>query len=527
MSSRRRQLAEGLLILLGLGSVLGLALQFAGFALLHYPDSDTLGAQVLAADWLAHPSAVRGWTFGPAPYLFPDYLVMTGLVAACGVERALALHAGFAWTALAVLLGLSLRAATQRLFPALLAGILATHLLLALQWLPEHARILWWMGAPLFHGGTVLSTLAVFALVAGALRDNRLGTMRGCLLGLLCLAAQLSDALFLFQAMLPVLAALWWARNREEGSQVWRPILGIFAGALLGAMALKALLEATHWMHFSKVVRYPPTPANVWRAASRFGADVFGLVGATVWGFGLLAAASLHSLRSRTSGGDSGDFLRRAMLASLLIAAPLPFAAGYYKDPQSLRYWMNWAVLPAGLLALGVLARGRATPGPGSRKILLAGAVLIFSLAGGQAWLRLDPSRLEIPTRPEGAALADFVAREASPRGLADFWLVNELNASLRGRLELRQLDRQGRARFWHNNAQAYLGSDGRTWPAYTFILTNTLDENALRESFGEPARREQVGRYTVWLYDPAGQERIRARLEPQVREELRARRLE
>ena len=65
--------------------------------------------------------------------------------------------------------------------------------------------------------------------------------------------------------------------------------------------------------------------------------------------------------------------------------------------------------------------------------------------------------------------------------------------------------------------------SDGTfSWPAYQYILTDRLDEQALT-SFPSAHRwpRKAAGHYRVWIYGEEGQRRIRALLEPAVREKL------
>lgn len=532
--SQAQRLGQCLVVLLGLASVFALALRLARQGALHYLDSDVLSLPALAADLLVEPASIRGWTFSPAPYFFPDLLTSCAVLAACGHGEALAVQVGLHWTCLALLMGLSLRPLVGRLFPALLAGLLLVHLLLALQVSLPQVRILYWIGVPGFHGGALLSGFVFVWLTAEAIRRGALSNGTRAFLILLGAAAVASDTLFLLQFLLPLLVAVYLhTRTSPPSDHLRRTFFWIAGSALALSFVGKALLGASGLLHFSTVARYPPTPANQWRAFSKFLADLGPILEAT-WVFLLLGLAAFTLVRaisqseceagpanSAEPSAEVRNFFLHFVRASVLLMLPLPFLAGYYKDPQSLRYWLNLAVLPGFLLAAGALwAWPRARAASALTALLGAAFLTHATLFLGS----LQRIQLALPVPSEVAALDVFLRREQLRHGLAEYWQVHRLNALLASGARLRQLGPDAQPRFWSNNASGYFDSDPtgqRRWPAYEFILTNALDEKALLAQFGEPAGRERIGPYSIWIYAPSGQERIRAVLEPQIRRRL------
>ena len=124
------------------------------------------------------------------------------------------------------------------------------------------------------------------------------------------------------------------------------------------------------------------------------------------------------------------------------------------------------------------------------------------------------------------AQLDEFIARQGLRHGLSDYWHAHEINTLTHSTVRLFALRPQANASFWNNNAfWFYEPAAGRLRvPEYSFIVTDGLDETALRRRFGEPTGQEQAGGLTIWLYSGPAAQRLTREVEAEVRIFLRGR---
>ena len=516
-----------LVVALGLAALGVLALDVSAYGLAHFLNSDFLTPYFFCTDLLAGEYPVKGWTLSASPYFVPDHLILCALFSSLG-------RTGFAYElftlvfypALFVLAGLCVRTVTGRTAPALVAGLLFGVGLLLFGAVPSHRLCLWWIGAPTCHGGVLLVGLAYLWILGEGLRRERLGRLPVglCVLGFVGLW---SDSLFLFQILLPASVALFLFRRRYPDFFRWQ------GGCALAALAVTQLFQplslAAGWFYIRKIIRVAPTPANQWHALGQFASDVPRLLRAD-WAFAALALAALVYAARRwrvpiSAGANGGvlNFFRVFCVASLCIMLPLPVLSCGWRDINNVRYLFNWLVLPGFLLTLELAANWRA-----SRHSLIGAAVVFTAvLVGGVVELRQQT--LAFPYPNDVKALDSFLQSRGLRYGLAQYWNAKNITALSHTGAELRQLRPDGTPFFWDNNVFAYYehtASGAFSWPAYQYILTDHLDEPALARAFGEPQAKENVGTQRVWIYDEEGQRRIRAALEPAVREKLGVRRL-
>ncbi len=521
--------------LLGLTALGISALDLSAYGLAHYLNSDFLTPYFFCSDLLSGRYPMSGWTLSASPYFVPDHLVLGGLLAGFGrTGLAYALYTLIFYPTLFVLAGFCVKTAVGRAGPAFVAALLFGNLLLALRFLPDHARCLWWIGAPTCHGGVLLLGFAyLWALGVGVRRGN-VGWLPA---SLFCLGfvGLLSDSLFLFQVVLPASVALFLGRRRHPEFVRWlRWQGGCGAAALLCTQLFKPLCQWAGWFYFSRIIRVAPTPTNQWHALGQFASDLPRLLQEN-WGFALVVLAAVALLWSRARRisdhtvahavhGGVLDFYRVFCVASLLIMLPLPILSCGWRDLNNVRYEFNWFVLPGFLLALEAAARWDAW-----RRWHLAGtaALLLVCLACAVNGLRQET--LGFPYPDDVAALDALLQRRGLKHGLAQYWDAKNVTALSHAGAELHQIRPNGEPFFWDNNVFGYYerGDDGKfSWPAYEYVLTDLLDEQAMARVYGQPQEKESAGRFQVWIYGEEGQRRIREALEPAVREKLGPKRL-
>ncbi len=521
---------------LGVLAVGASSLDLSAYGLVRYLNSDFLTPYFFCSDLLSGQYPLKGWTLSASPYFVPDHLVLGSLFAGLGPSGpAYALFTPVFYLGISVLAGFCVKTAVGRTGPGLVAGLLFGNGLLALRALPGHARCLWWIGAPTCHGGVLLLGFAYLWTLGAGLRRGAVGRLPT---GLFCLGflGLLSDSLFLFQVLLPAGVALFLCRRRHPAFTRWlRWQGGCGAAALLCAQVFKPACKLADWFYFSRIIRVAPTPANQWHALGQFVSDV-PLLLRDDWGFALLAVAAAGTLffswRNRRDGPASADephggvldFYRVFCVASLAIMLPLPILSCGWKDANNVRYLLNWLVLPGFLLTLEAAAKWTAPHGGPSRRWTLAGSAAVFAVCLGISAGNLRDATLRFPYPDDVAALDALLQRRGLRYGLAQYWDAKNVTALSHAGAELRQIRANGEPYFWDNNAFGYYQRDADgtfSWPDYRYILTDLLDEPAVTRAFGEPQAKESAGRYRVWIYGEEGAQRIRAGLEPKVREKL------
>ncbi len=492
--------------------------------------ADYIYPQLFAEDVLAGWYPLSGWTLSSAPYFFPDMAVAIALRALGGVGTMLPAYVVFTYLALAVLAGWSLARATNTGWTAWLAGVALVNALLLWQPVSDHAHYLWLLGTVGFHGGAILLGLASFALWSGP-EGTALSRRRSIVAAAVLFLGAVSDTLFLTQAALPLGVGLL-----AQAGWNWGGIrVRAYAKSLLLALGLVAAVRLAlalgGWFSFSKVVRYAPTPAAVTRATSDFLRDLFATLVPGAWGLVAVAAVALvgvglMSWRERLHRHPMASGPKTALgfaLSGLAATILLPLLTAYWRDANHVRYMLPWLVYPGWLALAWVVPKiGR---WEGDRRMLAAtGLIWIGLMVAAATPIRL--SALSWPYPERQAQLDEFITRHDLRHGLSDYWHAHEINTLTRTPLRLFALRPQANASFWNNNAfWLYESEGGRlTLPDYSFIITDGLDENALRRRFGEPTGQERAGGMTIWLYSGEAPRRISRQLDAEVRQSLRGR---
>ena len=494
--------------------------------------ADYIYPQLFAEDVLAGRYPLSGWTLSSAPYFFPDMAGAILLRVLCGPGTVLPAYLVFTYLSLAVLAGWSLQRATNTGWVAWLGGVVLVNLLLAWQPVADHAHYLWLLGTVGFHGGAILLGLASFALWVGP-DENGLARGRWLVAFAVLFLGILSDTLFLTQAALPLGVGLW----AQAGWNWRRPRVLTYARALLGALALVAIvriaLAVAGWFNFSKVVRYAPTPSAITGATTNFVRDVLRTIAPGAWGLLALAAGALvlagvcwwrEHRQPRPLAPGMTPALAFALIG-LATTTILPLVTAYWRDENHVRYMLPWLVFPGWLALVWLLPK--VTSWAGDRRGLAVLGVIWAGLALG-AVPQIRAAALRWPYAERQAQLDEFLVSHGLHYGLSDYWHAHEINTLTHAPVFLFALRPQAGASFWNNNAfwfyESRSGGQRLVVPEYTFIITDGLDEAALRRRFGEPVGQERAGGLTIWLYAGQDTRRLTRQLEPEVRDFLRGR---
>ena len=491
--------------------------------------ADYIYPQLFAEDVFAGRYPLAGWTMSSAPYFFPDMTVAIILRALGGAGTVLPAYVVFSYLTLAVVAGWSLQRATGAGWAAWLGGVALVNALLVWQPVTDHAHYLWLLGTVGFHGGAVLLGLASFALWAGPAETGPSRRRRAVALAILFLGA-FSDSLFLTQAALPLGLGLW-ARAGWNGRD---PRLRTYALTLALALGLVALVRIAlawgGWFRFSKVVRYAPVPSVIGRATASFLHDLWVTLipgAAALPVLALVALLVVGLLWWRERRRQPRPAVRQPAtvfaLAGLAATTLLPLLTGYWRDANHARYILPWLVLPGWLAMVWLLPRIKSWA-EDWRPLAAMGLIWLGLIATALPQIR--PAALGWPYPERQAELDAFLAGRGLTHGLSDYWHAHEINTLTHGPVRLFALRPQGNVSFWSNNAYWFYDSHaGRlSVPAYTFIITDGLDEAALLQRFGEPAGQERVGGMTIWLYAGPAAHALTDQIEPEVRAFLRGR---
>jgi len=514
----------------------------------HFPEqvnSDDLYPYVFSQDLLHHASSVPGWTLSSAPYYFPDFTLLTLVIAATGWAGAsIPTYAVFSALLLALAAGWLLKAIEPARDGAWLRGLLAVNAIVALGFLPFLDRWIWWQLAPGFHGGAVIVTVAAAALAAMEINRGPSGVRWVALTFLLGLGMA-SDSFVILEAVVPLTAALIWStKDRADFVTPVRRFLGAVAVSFALLLLTKLYLAWRQIFFTARVFRYSPTPLRILTTMGAWWHDLWGerllmtiwivaglfLVGLWWWG------VERQSLRQKNVAKEKLErirFLGTWTLSSAVLVVGALWFMGYWHDISNARYLVPLQTFPWIAAAAWVrMPKRRLGPKAQAGALAVLGAVLVsFAIWAGSSVRR---ERLVFPYPADVATLDDFCRDRHLTRGLSDYWTLHYFNTLGREGARLSALRATANstypasvASFWNNNVYGFLDHDdvAQKWsrPNYTFIVVNRLDEPSLRARYGNPREVVQAGPWKIWiLADPAA---ATSRVLEDVRQRLRGRR--
>lgn len=469
----------------------------------HLVHSDALYLPVLFEDVFRRGSSFSDWYLTPAPYFFPDMLIYLAAWLAGGDAFRQTLLFALLQTALAggALYFLARRAlARDRMLAAATVAIL-------LIWLGLHA------GDPfvrLFssahHYGAFLVAIVMAALWLGldAGRGPLPGRPAAAAIAVLAWLTALSDALFLVQAVLPLLAAALLCRHgAPRATAPRRAFLLLLAPALLGMLSYK-LVVAHPTRHGSRLglSRLPDNLAELGRiCATLFGERPL-LAAALLLALGLGAACMLAGLRQRPLSFLPRPLQLLAAFATLSCAATVAvmlLSTNWLPVARYLISALSWPLV-AGVFALAHLA------GPRFRYVGLALCLVFAAWLATDAWKVRDARSAQDYYYPEQIACLDRALADAGARhGIAQYWDAKRLQGLSRLPLSVAQYTNQLEPMKWITSERFFR-------PDYEFAIIADREAEEFRlprarlaELNGEPARTITCGDRTLLLYGKGG----------------------
>jgi len=500
-------------IWLALGLVLAagfLALSLACNEFQSQINSDLLWPHIFLHDLFDPLHPVSGWTFGSATFWFPDYAILLPLNWLCGnsgLEYPLYTVAIYLITGTTMAWALAATGVERR--KAFIATFLGLDVVLMTQFIPGHAGWLWLLGIPCDHGTSVSMGFTLMALVLGAVRTGNWSRWRSITFLILLTLGLASNTLILVHWLAPIGLALAWVAWRDKNL---RPVAnGLFwraAVALALAVSQRLAFSLAQTFFFSKLLQYPPTPTYIWESFSHFVKNfIAGGVFADHWLLWIIGAvgiiATADGLRPARSTNPVQRVALLAGLLSLLAAWAAPIATVYWVNPTSIRYLLNWLLLPVWLLAL------RACGNMVVERWMPKLSVLAIVLGIALSLTRIDTEKMFFSRPPENEALLDFCERHDLHEGLADFWHTHLLTVEWRfGGPRLDNIANDFVPCFWCNNAFDYFpptkDGHGLAKPAPQFIIVDGLDLQHVLPYFTlGTVQITHVGPYTIALLTP------------------------
>jgi len=467
----------------------------------HLVHSDALYLPVLFEDVLRRGGSLGDWFLTPAPYFFPDFpLYLLAWLGGAGV---------FAQTTLFALLqsvfmaGALLLLARQALTGARVAASAALAILFV--WLGLHAddpfvRLF----SSAHHYGAFICALLLAALWLGldAGQDGKRGRIAAGVLVALVYLTTLSDALFLVQAVMPLLAAaLLCRRGAAPATAPRRAALLLFVPALVGMLSYRFLVA--HPTRYKSRLGLSHLQANL---------DEFGKILATLFGARPLLAAALLlpllaglacilvRLRRDEAFGLPRPLQLLLMFATLSCAATAATMLLSTTVQPVPRYLIAALSLPlvAGVFALAwVLGRH-------FRHAALGLALVFSGLLVLDAWRVRDQHAAHQYFYPEQVACIDRALDTAGARhGIAQYWDAKHIQGLSRHRLTLAQYTGELAPMEWITSQRFFAGGYDFAIIADQAPPEFRLPRAPLVAANGEPVRSVTCGDLSLLLFGP------------------------
>ena len=463
-------------------------------------NSDLVHPFLLLQDLLKDPTALLSWHLSPAIYAFPDWPI-AGLLVAVGVPNvALPLvYGGFVLAAYGFLIGWMLVGMQTARPPE---GSLWGCLLIAGLFTASNASpiglggtYLSFIATPYIHSGAILSGLLLIPLLtevvhgAGA-SQQRASVAIAALLPLACY----SDLVFVPWFAAPVCSAMLVAPTLMPQRQKLRLISALAAVSLLAA-ALDHLRPSRLSADLDR---------NLWKGVVVWRDLLLQSFQGGQWQIWLpicltlvMAGRGLWLLaRQRPAAASRSHSVELALIFATVGSLVLPFVAGAMVHESTLRYSLPVMFLPWVWLLL--IASRFNTP-ERRQGVLAAGVALALGC------LPLLPKVNQAVTRIDATAkLRKTLDAHRLRAGYGDYWTAKPAMFETDRRVHCIPLLIDGTPDTRNYNSRWFTErSDGSGAIEPTFVVTSRLDQEKLRELFGEPDavvtfKKDQF----VWIYD-------------------------
>jgi len=461
----------------------------------HLVHSDAMYLPVLFDDVLRRGGSLSDWYLTPAPYFFPDFPLY--LLAWLSGNTVFEQTTAFALLQTLLLTGaLFLVARTTLGSNRMLASAVLAILFV---WLGLHVddpfvRLF----SSAHHYGAFVAALLLLALWSRLDVDPH-SRLKAAAVACLVYLTTLSDALFLAQAVAPLMAAALLCRRAPLRAAARR------AAVLLGAPALAAMLS------YRFVVAHPTRyKARLGLSKLSSNLDDVGTICATLFGQRPLLAAALAlallaglacivaCLRKKTPPTLPHPLLLLLVFATLSCAATVAvmlLSTTVQPVPRYLISALSW-LLVAGTFGLASLLGARF-------RYAGLGLALVFSgLLATDAWRVRDTSDTAPYFYPEHVACIDRALDQTGARhGIAQYWDAKQVQALSRRQLTLAQYTGELAPMAWITSQRYFKAHYDFAIVADRAAPPFRLPKAQLAAINGEPVRTVTCGDYSVLLF--------------------------
>lgn len=353
------------------------------------------------------------------------------------------------------------------------------------------------MGGPYNHAGAGLMTMVAAACYISSLRRSASRRAGGLvwLTAVVVLFGAASDPIFVVWFTVPALVALWLSPPYMAGAEK-RLITILMVGATVAGWLGSALTLGVQYGGGTTVVDSAVRAAAMAEQAFATRDLAFAAILVPIFVVGFRAAMTLAQSRAgkRTTTMPLFFELLMAGFAASTIFGPI--LAAVVVDAGSLRYFQFLFPIGITVTTYGLL---RSRIGRHQRSIGLASSLFLTALlavAPGAGW-----HAAQSLTRP-GPLVACLDARHVTA-GFGDYWTAKEtIFRSDRG-IHVVQITSDGDPYRWGFNERWFWRRADNGRPVRPeFVVIDRLGADNVRELFGQPDRRTQCGRHTVWFYD-------------------------
>lgn len=471
----------------------GLLLAF-GLAHPTFAENFTDTDKLLPAEWTRHVFieglSIFSFQLPRTPSLLPDLLLYTPIQLITGSWRIAA--AATALVFLAVLIGAGGVIVGRIARVSVGDGIACFWILVFPLLLIELTHSGWgrhfMVIQPVSHGGAFVVSLGTAILADDLRRSPRWGM--SMVLGTICSLAVLSDKMFVFSFMIPLMCAII--------------VVPATAPARRSLLAVAILATAAGMIADLFVLKEPDLPL-IWSMIPQRIALVFREMSASIF-LGTFAPVLLlfaappvaRRLAPTVFRDDRVRFFWIIAVAAILGTTAL--TVGFlYEELAHYRYlscaiW--WPIIFAGA-ALAMWLRER-------RRAVAALTVLMTVIAAG---LSLTVLVSPGPSLWRWRNPIERCLNDAAPdlrEGLAAYDFARSITASNGWRVHADAILPTGAPFYWGNSFESYTTShfDHARPPDYRFVVMTSVDPAAITARYGQPDRTIDCSGNTVWLYD-------------------------
>lgn len=478
----------------------------------HLVHSDALYLPVLFQDLLRHGGSLGDWFLTPAPYFFPDFpLYLLAWLGGAGVFEQTTLFALLQTVLAAIALFLLARRALPGAHWPATAALTTLFVWLGLHVDDPFVRLF----SSAHHYGAFVAALLLLALWLGldGGQEGRRGRRAGTAVVLLAFLTTLSDALFLVQAVMPLLAAALLCRQGAvPATAPRRAALLLFAPALLAMVSYRFVVA--HPTRFPARLGFKNLSANL----DEFGKILVALLGprpllAAVLLLALLAglACTVACLRRKALFDLPRPLQLLLVFATLSCAATVVVMLLSTSVQPAPRYLITAlsSLLVSGVFALAWLA------GPRLR-FALPGLALVFAgLLAADAWRVRDQRATDTYFYPEQVACIDrALAASGARHGIAQYWDAKRVQGLSRRDLTIAQYTGTLAPMEWITSQRFYGAGYDFAIIADQEAAEFRLPRAPLTALNGEPLQSVACGDRSVLLFGPG-----RLRIPPALQE--------